>query len=257
MEIYIILALSLSLLILLLVPWKDRRARREDEALLIQETLGALQTQISQLENLVKALPQDNQIKALLTGIFRLELVRLGLAKDNRLNFRNLPPDLSADNDYWGRLSRWIRKEKQWTCENERCRINLEERQSDLHVHHIFGRGFNSPQHLKVLCIACHAEEPGHGFMKAHPEYKAFLKWKRRLLTTKPKRRRFTPEFKAKVVREALSGKSSQAEVCRRHNLSDEQLSQWKRQLLENAASLFESSDKPSDAAMARIEQLE
>ena len=60
----------------------------------------------------------------------------------------------------------------------------------------------------------------------------------------KRKRRNFTPEFKAKVVLEALSGESSQAEVCRRHNLSDEQLSTWKRQFVENAASLFESSDK-------------
>ena len=54
------------------------------------------------------------------------------------------------------------------------------------------------------------------------------------------KRRRFTPEFKAEVVIEALSGQSSQAELCRRHNLSEEQLSKWKRQLLENAAVLFE-----------------
>ena len=30
------------------------------------------------------------------------------------------------------------------------------------------------------------------------------------------KRRRFTPEFKAEVVLEALSGQSSQAELCRR-----------------------------------------
>ncbi len=51
------------------------------------------------------------------------------------------------------------------------------------------------------------------------------------------KRRRFTPEFKAEVVIEALSGQSSQAELCRKHNLSDVQLSKWKRQLLENAAS--------------------
>ena len=42
------------------------------------------------------------------------------------------------------------------------------------------------------------------------------------------KRRRFTAEFKAEVVLEALSGESSQAEVCRRHNLSEDQLSKWK-----------------------------
>ena len=40
------------------------------------------------------------------------------------------------------------------------------------------------------------------------------------------KRRRFTAEFKAKVVLEALSGESSQAELCRKpHHLSEEQLS--------------------------------
>ena len=49
--------------------------------------------------------------------------------------------------------------------------------------------------------------------------------------------------------------------MCRRHNLSEEQLSTWKRQLLENAASLFDrSKDKVSseDAAerIAHLEQL-
>ena len=43
------------------------------------------------------------------------------------------------------------------------------------------------------------------------------------------KRRKFTPEFKAELVLEVLSGATCQAEVCRRHNLSDEQLSQWKQ----------------------------
>ena len=74
----------------------------------------------------------------------------------------------------------------------------------------------------------------------------------------KRKRRNFTPEFKAEVVLEALSGESSQAEVCRRHNLSDEQLSKWKRQLLENAETpLFEPADKQSDASAERIAELE
>ena len=42
------------------------------------------------------------------------------------------------------------------------------------------------------------------------------------------KRRKFTAEFKAAVVLEALSGESSQRKVCRRHNLSKYQLSKWK-----------------------------
>ena len=71
------------------------------------------------------------------------------------------------------------------------------------------------------------------------------------------KRRRFTPEFKAEVVIEALSGQSPQAELCRRHNLSDEQLSKWKRQFLKNAATLFEPADKQTNASQQRIAQLE
>ena len=73
----------------------------------------------------------------------------------------------------------------------------------------------------------------------------------------KRKHRRFTPEFKAEVVLEALNVETSQAELCRRHNITAAQLSQWKRQFFENAASLFESTDKPSDASTARIAELE
>ena len=40
------------------------------------------------------------------------------------------------------------------------------------------------------------------------------------------KRRKSTPEFKAELVLEVLSGATSQAEVCRRHNLNENQLSQ-------------------------------
>ena len=71
------------------------------------------------------------------------------------------------------------------------------------------------------------------------------------------KRRRFTPEFKAELVFEVISGISSQAEVCRRHNLNENQLSEWKRHLLENASSLFESSDKQSSDDQKRIAHLE
>ena len=73
----------------------------------------------------------------------------------------------------------------------------------------------------------------------------------------KRKRRNFTPAFKAEVVIEALTGESSQAELCRRHNISEDQLSKWKRQLLENAETLFEPPDKQTDAATERIAQLE
>ena len=76
-------------------------------------------------------------------------------------------------------------------------------------------------------------------------------------MATKRKRKRFTPEFKAKIVIEALSDESSEAELCRRHNITKEQLSQWKRQFLENAVTVFDSNRKQSDASTERIAELE
>ena len=73
----------------------------------------------------------------------------------------------------------------------------------------------------------------------------------------KRKRRNFTPEFKTEVVLEALRGESSQAELCRRHNLSEDQLSKWKQHFLENAVSVFTSSDQQSSEDAERIAHLE
>ena len=76
-------------------------------------------------------------------------------------------------------------------------------------------------------------------------------------MTTKRQRKRFTPEFKAEVVIEALNVESSESELCRQHNITEAQLSQWKRQFVENAATLFESNRKQSDASTERIAELE
>ena len=74
----------------------------------------------------------------------------------------------------------------------------------------------------------------------------------------KRKRRSFTPEFKAEVVLEALSGESSKRKCAGGEpNLSEDQLSKWKQQLVENAASLFASTDKQSSEAAERIAHLE
>ena len=73
----------------------------------------------------------------------------------------------------------------------------------------------------------------------------------------KRKRRNFTPEFKGKVVLGALRGETSQAELCRRYNLSEDQLSKWKQQVIENVDPLFTSTDKHSNEAAERIAHLE
>ena len=64
----------------------------------------------------------------------------------------------------------------------------------------------------------------------------------------KRKRRNFTPEFKGKVVLEALRCETSQAELCRQYDLSKDQLSKWKQQAIEK----FTSTDTYSSEALER-----
>jgi transposase len=70
------------------------------------------------------------------------------------------------------------------------------------------------------------------------------------------KRRRFTPEFKAQIVLEVLTGVHSPAEVCRKHALSPNLVTLWKATFLERAPTLFQS-DERQDEDHARIAELE
>jgi len=70
------------------------------------------------------------------------------------------------------------------------------------------------------------------------------------------KRRNFTPEFKAQVVLDILSGKKSAAQVCRDHELKSELLSRWKATLQERAALVFQGDEQRSQE-QARIAELE
>ena len=63
--------------------------------------------------------------------------------------------------------------------------------------------------------------------------------------------------LKAELFLGTLSGESSQAELCRRHNLSEDQLSKWKQQVVENVGSLFVSTEQQSSEAAGRIAHLE
>ena len=53
------------------------------------------------------------------------------------------------------------------------------------------------------------------------------------------RRRRFTPEFKARVGLEALRERDSVQAIARRHELHPNQVSTWKRQLLEGLPEVF------------------
>jgi len=71
------------------------------------------------------------------------------------------------------------------------------------------------------------------------------------------KRRKFSPQFKAEVVLEVLSGSRSQAEICRMHDLSPNLLALWKAAFLERAPSLFEPDTPRRDERAERIDELE
>jgi putative transposase len=53
------------------------------------------------------------------------------------------------------------------------------------------------------------------------------------------KRRRFNSEFKFRVALEAAKGQQTISELAGKHNLHPNQISQWKRQLLEDGADVF------------------
>jgi transposase-like protein len=55
----------------------------------------------------------------------------------------------------------------------------------------------------------------------------------------KGKRKSFSADFKAKVALEAIRGISTTAEIVSRYKVHANQIAKWKKQLLENAASLF------------------
>jgi transposase len=72
------------------------------------------------------------------------------------------------------------------------------------------------------------------------------------------KRRTFSPEFKAQVVLEVLTGVKSGAQVCREHRMKDSVLSRWKQEFVERSPQLFVRGDRQSqeEARIADLERL-
>jgi len=69
------------------------------------------------------------------------------------------------------------------------------------------------------------------------------------------KRRRFTASFKARVAMDAAKGDATLAELASRHGVYPNQVSAWKKQLLESVSELFEdgrqsrSSDESAEVS--------
>lgn len=61
------------------------------------------------------------------------------------------------------------------------------------------------------------------------------------------KRRTHSPEFKARVAMEAISGRKTIEEIAADHAIHPIQVSQWKRQLIDSASELFTRGKKSID----------
>ena len=58
------------------------------------------------------------------------------------------------------------------------------------------------------------------------------------------KRRTHSPEFKARVAMEAISGRKTLHEIAADQSIHPIQVSQWKKQLLEGSSELFTRGKK-------------
>lgn len=72
------------------------------------------------------------------------------------------------------------------------------------------------------------------------------------------KRRRYTAEFKARVVLEMLTEQKSAAQASREYEIKDSVLSRWKQEFIERSPSLFESGavQEDRDERIAELERM-
>ena len=70
-------------------------------------------------------------------------------------------------------------------------------------------------------------------------------------MTRRP-RRNFKPAFKAKVALEAIKGEETLVELAQRFDVHPNQITKWKKQLLDRAQELFGNGDKPEEGPSAK-----
>lgn len=70
-------------------------------------------------------------------------------------------------------------------------------------------------------------------------------------------RRRFDGKFKSKVALEAIRGLKTISEVARQYKVHPNQVTMWKKQLLEGAGEVFEGSASTSKKATDEPEAAE
>ena len=76
-------------------------------------------------------------------------------------------------------------------------------------------------------------------------------------LIMKKKRRRFSTEFKLKVVLESLRERQSMSELAQKHSLHPNQISKWKSDFLDNALEHMRlPSERSSEDVDKEVEKL-
>jgi len=70
-------------------------------------------------------------------------------------------------------------------------------------------------------------------------------------------RRKFTPQFKAKVVLELLSGAKTPAQISREYRIRDSLLYKWRQEFLQRAHTVFENNTGRRTESEVRITELE
>ncbi len=70
------------------------------------------------------------------------------------------------------------------------------------------------------------------------------------------KRRKYKPEYKARIILEIIAGQKSIAQASREYKIKDSVLSRWKQEFIERSPMLFEHR-AVSDSRDQRIAELE
>ena len=66
--------------------------------------------------------------------------------------------------------------------------------------------------------------------------------------------RRYTAQYKTRIVLEILQGEKELGEIAAENNLNPNMVRNWKREFLENASAAFEPSDKTEKEAKKKAE---